>query len=454
MNAAEERISAYLAGLAKFGWHLGLDRIEALLERLGHPERSYLAVQVAGTNGKGSTAAHLAYILAAAGYKAGLYISPHLESYRERFALVGPGPAHRLIDAERLADLLGEVAAAAGPVAESPAGPPTEFEVLTGAAARWFAEERAQVVVWETGLGGRLDATTACPSQLSVLTHIDLDHQDRLGPTLEAIAAEKAAIVRPGQPVVVAPQEPAAMAVIAARAAEQGSPLLQVDEAVVQLAQATLAGTEFTYRPPAELAPGAGQGLPARLATALLGPHQAINAAVAVTAALALEAAGLRVSPAAVERGLAEVRWPGRLEVLRREPLVIVDGAHNPDGMRRLVEAWRALAPGAAPLVVCGFLRDKAWEELVALLAGLAGEVVVTRPASDRAAAPGEVAELFRRAGVPAQAVEPPEEAAREALAHAREGGRPLLGCGSLYLIGALRRAWRPAAGGKGGEVT
>jgi dihydrofolate synthase/folylpolyglutamate synthase len=183
----------------------------------------------------------------------------------------------------------------------------------------------------------------------------------------------------------------------------------------------------------------------------LVGPHQAINAAVAVSAALALRPAGLTVDLPAIERGLSAVRWPGRLEVLRRRPLVVIDGAHNPDGMSRLVEAWRLVAPGAQPVVACGFLRDKAVDELVALLAGVAREVIVTRPASDRAAEPAVVADLFRRAGVAARAIESPVEAAREALRRAGEQGRPLLGCGSLYLIGTLRRGWRATGSRKDG---
>jgi dihydrofolate synthase/folylpolyglutamate synthase len=461
-----------LAGLARFGWHLGLDRIEGLLLELGHPEAAYPAVQIAGTNGKGSTAAQLAAILASAGYRIGLYTSPHLERYEERFALLDgrrPGAPRRLIAPRRLASLLRRVALVADDVGRGPAGPPTEFEVLTAAAVLWFTAERVDLAVLETGLGGRLDATTAVPAVLTVLTHIDLDHTDRLGDTLAAIAGEKAAIIRPGQPVVMAPQAEEALVVIARRAAEQGAPLIPVVEAppaapatsargehpaAFAVETVSLTRTSFTYFPPRLLAANlaGGPSWPG-VQTPLAGRHQAANAATALTAALALGPLGFTVSEEAARRGLGRTRWPGRLEVLRRRPLILVDGAHNPDGMRRLVEAWGMLAPGVKPLVVCGFLRDKAVDELTDLLAPLAGRVITTRPDSDRAAAPEEVAARFAALGVPARSVADPAEAARVALAEMGRGGA-LLGCGSLYLIGALRRAWRPGRSGPQGVAT
>lgn len=455
-----DEAAAYLASLGRFGWHLGLERISGLLVALGHPERAYPCVQVAGTNGKGSTCVTLAHLLAAAGYRTGLYTSPHLESYRERLAVLegrqpggdgfgeGFGIHRRLISARRFQSVLRRVAEAAQEVGRSPAGPPTEFEVLTAAAVQWFAEEGVEIAVLETGLGGRLDATTAVPAVLSVITHIDLDHTDRLGTTLEAIAAEKAAIIRRGQPVVVAPQAEEAWGVIRRRAAEQAAPVLTVAEegaagsgtgsARFAVEEVTWRHTAFRYFPP-------GEEDAFRFYTTLLGRHQAVNAAVALGAAGALAGEGFHVPEHAARRGLAAVRWPARLEVVRRRPLVVVDGAHNPDGMRRLAEAWRELRPAAGrPVAACGFLRDKAVAELVGILSGLVGEAIITRPASERAADPGPVAKLFREQGIQAQVVEDPVEAARLALARAGAApGTPVLGCGSLYLAGILRRTWR-----------
>lgn len=450
---AKDGPERYLAGLARFGWRLGLERIERLLDGLGHPERAFSAVQVAGTNGKGSTSATLAHVLAAAGYRTGLYTSPHLESYRERLVIVERRPPggrsgraslrRRLISSAGLASALRQVMAVADRVAGGPAGPPTEFEVLTAAAVHWFAQERVDIAVLEAGLGGRLDATTAVPAVLSVLTHIDLDHADRLGPTLDAIAAEKAAIIRPGRPVVVAPQAAEARAVIDRRAATVRAPVLAVVEGLpggTSAAGYAVEGifwdhTAFTYFP-------AGGPPRTGLRTALSGRHQAANAATALAAAQALAAEGFPVGEEAVREGLSAVRWPGRFEVLRREPPVVVDGAHNPDGLRRLGETWRELSPGVAPVVVCGFLKDKAVEEMVEIICGLAGEAVVTRPASDRAADPGPVADAFLSRGIRAQAVADPRQAARLALARPEAAGG-VLGCGSLYLAGVLRREWR-----------
>lgn len=454
VKGASGPVGAYLSGLGRFGWHLGLERIQGLLAGLSHPESAYPAVQVAGTNGKGSTAVTLAYLLAAAGYRTGLYTSPHLEHYRERFAIVEPtsrrggwrGIRRRFIGEHQLAQvLLGQVAPVAGQVGCGTAGSPTEFEVLTAAAVQWFAAEKVDLAVLETGLGGRLDATTAIPAVLSVLTHIALDHTDRLGSTVADIAAEKAAIIRQGQPVIVAPQEIPAWAVIARRAEEQSAPLLAVGggapagvrQAGLVVAGVSWKGTTFSYLP------DSGEPLQG-LRTALLGRHQAVNGAAAVAAALTLRERGFAVGEEDLRRGLAAVRWPGRFEVLRRRSLVVLDGAHNPDGLARLGETWRELAGDRRPIVVCGFLADKAVGEMVTLLAELAAEVIVARPENSRAADPGEVAAAFGSLGVAASCEPAPEVALSSALARAAEqGGAPILSCGSLYLVGALRRAWR-----------
>ncbi|HHY92602.1 MAG TPA: bifunctional folylpolyglutamate synthase/dihydrofolate synthase, partial [Firmicutes bacterium] len=311
-------------------------------------------------------------------------------------------------------------------------GPATEFEVLTAAAFLYFARKRVDYLVLEVGLGGRLDATNIVEPQVAVITHISYDHVAVLGYTLAEIAREKAGIIKPGRPVVLAPQDEEAAAVIAAAAVERGALLHSVATAcrVVPRGQ-DLSGQRFDLTV-------AGRSYP-DLEIGLLGPHQLDNAATAALALVVLGSQGAAIPEDAVRRGLAAARWPVRFEVVRRAPLVIIDGAHNPDGAAALARTVRAYLPGRRLILVLGVLGDKDVAAVLETLGPLAQAAVVTRPASPRAAAPEQVAEGLR-AYVGEVYVEPEiPQAVDRALALAAPEDAVLV-CGSLYMAGVARR--------------
>ena len=348
----------------------GLERIEALLHALGNPETRFVLAQVGGTNGKGSTAAMLAAILTAAGRRVGLYTSPHLVSFRERIRVDGtPISEEAVIDG---VDALGTQIARVNA---------TMFESATALALDHFAHEAVDVAVLEVGLGGRGDATTIGRPAVTVLTRIDIDHEAWLGHRIESIADAKAAIIRSGTAISSA-QRPEARAIIEQRAADVGVPLL-------------LEGRDLHVTVRASGRDGqridcAGPGFALEdLALPLLGTHQPSNALAAVAAAHVLG-----VEDAAIRTGLARARWPGRLQIVRRDPYVVLDGAHNPDGARALAASLRALFSGAPVTFVLGVYADKDMRGIVEALLPLAARFVLTRAASDRAAEPAALAAI------------------------------------------------------------
>jgi dihydrofolate synthase/folylpolyglutamate synthase len=348
----------------------GLERIEGLLAALDHPESRYAIAQVGGTNGKGSASAMLASMLKAAGRRVGLYTSPHLVSFRERIRVDG-APISEDAVADGV-DALGTL------IARLDA---TMFEAATALALDHFAHEGVEVAVLEVGLGGRGDATTIGRPEVTVLTRIALDHQAWLGPTIASIADAKAAIIRSGTAVSAA-QHPEARAIIERRAAEVGVPLLlEGRDLHVTLGATGLEGQRIDCR---------GPRFDLRdLALPLLGTHQPSNALAAVAAARVLGC-----GDEAVRVGLARTRWPGRLTIVRRDPWLVLDGAHNPDGARALAASLRALF-GAAPITfVVGIYADKDARGILDALLPLAGRVIFTRAANERAADPTALAAL------------------------------------------------------------
>ncbi|WP_291428863.1 folylpolyglutamate synthase/dihydrofolate synthase family protein [Deinococcus sp.] len=395
----------WLFARQRFGVHPGLGRVQALLARLETPQASFRTVLVGGTNGKGSTAATLAAMLRAGSVRAGLFTSPHLTRFTERFVVDGQELPEAVVAAA-----LARVRPAAEAVGAS------FFEIVTALGALLFAQAGVQVAVMEVGLGGRLDSTNALDPVLSVVTNVALDHTEFLGDTLEAIAREKAGILRAGRPAVVG-AAPQVQAIFAA----QGADVWRLDDHLLgtelrgwQGAQVTLAGKEG----------------PLSLSTPLLGAHGARNAALAALAALRL---GLPAD--AVARGAASVQWPGRLEVLAWQGgRVLLDGAHNPDGARALAAALGELGVGPIPLVF-GAAGDKDISGVAAALHSCASEVILTRAAlSPRAADPHSLASLF--AGLPVTVTDSPMGAL--SVLAARRAPLALV-CGSLYLLGEVR---------------
>ena len=397
----------------------GLERTRALLSALGDPHKALRFVHVAGTNGKGSTAAMLDSCLRAAGYKTGLFTSPYINRFNERVQVDGvPIPDGDLV---RLVERVQPAAAAM-------ADTPTEFEFITALGMLWFAEQRCDIVVLEVGLGGALDSTNVIdPPECAVITALGLDHVKELGPTLADIAAAKAGIIKPGSPAVSYGGAPEADRVIAAAAHACGAPLTVVDFTRLRLRGAGLDGQTFDF-----------DGL-AGLTLPLLAGYQPRNAAVAVTALRALRARGWDIPDEAIRRGLASVRWPGRFELLRRSPPFLLDGSHNAHGMRATADSLRSLFPGQKFVFLVSIMADKDADEMLRLLLPLAKAFVTVTAPSPRAIPAADLAARIEALGGSAEpAASIPAAVERTA---ALAAGGPAAALGTLYFSGEVRQA-------------
>ena len=370
----------WIHGLHRFGWNPGLSRVACLLERLGNPQQKLRCIHIAGTNGKGSTAAFLAAMLEAQGFRVGLYTSPYMESFTNRMGINGED-----IGREALVRLVEAVKPHVDAIAATAAGQPTEFEVVTALAFLYFAAADPDWVVVEVGLGGRLDATNVITPVVSAITNIGLEHTQVLGDTIEAIAVEKGGIIKPGVPVVTAAERAKALGVFRHLAADRGATLYEIDKDMTyQITSVSLEGVSFDYQSPWRTLTG--------LTSSLLGPHQARNAALAMAVR---ELLPVGFDESAVRQGLATTVWPGRLEVFSRSPLVLVDGAHNTDGIMALRQALGDILGQRKLRLVLGILGDKAVDEILSLIVPLAtAGLIVTKPDNPRAADPQQVATL------------------------------------------------------------
>jgi dihydrofolate synthase / folylpolyglutamate synthase len=401
-----------------------LGRMVAFLELLGNPHRSYPVIHVAGTKGKGSTAALIASALQAAGYRVGFYTSPHLQEYTERIQVNGQS-----ISESRLVHLVEYVKPYVADVERL-----TTFEITTAIGFLYFAREKVDVAVVEVGLGGRLDATNVVDPLLSVITSLSMDHMSVLGDTLEKIAFEKAGIIKSGKPVVSAIQKPEALQVIEQIAGERGCPLI-------------LVGRDSHYASGTHSLDGQSlevwnnQGRRAHLTIPLLGQHQVENAATAFAALQVAAEKGLIVSDEALRRGFASVRWPARFEVLRKEPLLIVDSAHNRDSALRLRQAMDDYLPGRPVVLLFGASEDKDIEGMFAELMPRVRYVVATQSVHPRAMEAAQLVELADKFGRPAEAVMPLEKALAAALKQAGSDAA-VLAAGSLFIAAAVRETW------------
>lgn len=401
-----------------------LDRVRRLLALLGEPQSSFRAVHVAGTKGKGSTAAMIESVLRVGGHRTGLYISPHLHTFRERIQVCG-----ELIAESDLVRLVEEMQPLVAQVADI-----TTFEVMTGLAFAWFAEQGVEWAVLEVGLGGRLDATNVVLPATAVITSISRDHMVILGDTLAEIAAEKAGIVKPGVPVVSAPQTDEALAVIEATCREKGASLTLVGtDWTWELGLANLDGQTFNIHH--------GQEIMTGLWIPLLGEHQVVNAVTAVAALYRLPGVQQGLSISDLRDGLRSVCWPGRLEVLGRTPLVVADSAHNGDSARKLVTALRSLAGNRRLIVVVGGSADHVTSEVLTLLLGEADRAIATRSRHPRAAEPAWLMARAAELGFSMQITETVAQALALALDWA---GSEDLVCftGSVFVAAEAREAW------------
>ena len=414
----------FLYGLHRHGIKLGLDTITELLVGLGHPERRFPSLHIGGTNGKGSTAAIAASILQAAGYRVGLYTSPHLVDFCERIQ-VGGAP----IPEDCVAELTERLRAAAEGAID-----PTFFEFTTAMAFQHFADAGVDVAVVEVGLGGRFDATNVLTPVTSAITNVALDHQEYLGRTIAAIACEKAGIIKSGVPVVVGRMDGEAAQVIARVADERGAPLRRLGREFWVEEDAS-ARFRYVSREQAWDA----------LDCPLDGRHQLDNAACALALLEVASERGVPVTEPAVREGLRQVRWEGRLETVERRPWLVLDGAHNPAAasvVASYVSEFRREHGGSRVIAVMGMMRDKEREEFFARLLPQTDEVIVTQARVPRAAAPHELSASAAACGRTAEVIADPHDA----LALARRMAAPddlILVTGSLMLVGEIKALLR-----------
>ena len=396
----------------------GLERISALCEGLGHPERDLKFIHVAGTNGKGSFCSMTSSILRAAGYKTGLYTSPYIKTFNERMQIDGEN-----ISEEELIEITEYVR----PIADAMIDRPTEFELITAIAFEYFRRNRCDVVVLEAGLGGRLDSTNIIRHPLlSVITGIALDHTALLGDTVEQIAAEKAGIIKDGAPVLFGGTDEGARKVIADTAHERGSTFTGVDYGKLRNIRATLEGSTFDF------------GERKDLFLRLLGLYQPRNAAVVLEAVGLLRKSGLDLSEKAIRQGLGRAVWHARFEKVCQEPLILFDGAHNPQGIREAVRSIQHYFEGKKVYLLTGVLRDKDYGGIAEMLATVAERAFTLTPDSPRALSAAEYAAVLQKAGVSAESFENIEKAFFAAKAAAKETGTPLVCLGSLYVYASL----------------
>jgi dihydrofolate synthase/folylpolyglutamate synthase len=428
MALGRELASPQQARVQKFG----LANTAALAEALGNPQQKIPCVHVAGTNGKGSTAAMLESIIRSAGLRTGLYTSPHLERINERIRINGEDISDKdFAAAWTRVHASIESLLASGKLAAHP----TYFECITALAFSAFAESRVVFAVYEVGLGGRLDSTNIVVPEVAVITSIDFDHEAYLGHSIAEIAGEKAGIIKPGAWVVSSAERPDARAVIKKRCSEVGARLLEVD-AAWKLKEAGISGG--CYR---AVATPTDSGAKIALEPPLPGRFQIRNALTAATAARLLAERGFPIKDDAIERGIRSVRWAGRLERLSERPAVYLDGTHNPAGAKELLKFWKENFAARRIFLVYGAMRDKAVDEIAGLLFPFADFVVLTEPLQPRAISAPLLAEMTAHLAKDSIVVPDPAAALERAIEMA-SGDDAVFATGSLYLVGDLRGYW------------
>ena len=396
----------------------GLERISELCERLGHPESELRFVHVAGTNGKGSFCSMMSWILRKAGYKVGLYTSPYVRFFNERMCIDGEPISN---------DDLAEITAYVRPIADSMRDRPTEFELITAIAFEYFKRNKCDVVVLEAGMGGRLDSTNIIKTPLlSVITGIALDHTAFLGDTVEKIAAEKAGIIKRGVPVLFGGADASAERVIREAAEKWESEYFAVDYNSISIKRADLDATVFDF------------GKRRDLRINLLGLYQPRNAAAVITAADILRTRGLEIPESAIYEGLESARWSARFEIIKRDPLVIFDGAHNPQGIDASVQSIRHYFGDKKICVLTGVLRDKDHAYIADRLSTVADRAFVITPDNPRALGASEYAAELCEKGVKATPCESIGKAYELAVKAAKEYDSAVVCLGSLYTYSEL----------------
>lgn len=412
----------YIHSICWKGSKLGLDRTRELLGKLGNPEKQLKFIHIAGTNGKGSCAAMLSSILEEAGYHVGLYTSPFINRFNERMQI-----DHQCVPDDELAELTEYIR----PFADGMEDSPTEFELITALAMVYFARHKCDIVVLEVGMGGELDSTNIIDvPEAAVIMAMGLDHVKELGPTMADIARAKAGIIKEGGDVVIYGGNPEADPVFEEVCAQRSAKLHKADFSAILPGPFGLDGQSFSY--------GAWKDLQ----IPLVGVYQMRNAAVVLETVQVLRGKGWHISDAAVASGLKNTRWPARFEVLRRDPVFIVDGGHNPHGIRATAESLQRLFPGKKFTFVTGVMADKDVESILGLIVPLADQFFTVRPDNPRAMSAEELADRIRAMGAKAT----PCESVAAGVARAVEAeGKDGVACalGSLYMSGDVRACFQ-----------
>ncbi len=396
----------------------GLERISELCGLIGDPQKHLRFIHVAGTNGKGSFCSMMSSVLRKSGYKTGLYTSPYIRFFNERMCIDGEP-----ISNEELADITSYVR----PFADSMSDKPTEFELITAVAFEYFRRNRCDVVVLEAGMGGRLDSTNIIRNPLlSVITGIALDHTAFLGDTVEAIAAEKAGIIKDGRPVLFGGEDQNAGRVISNKARKEDSEYFSVDYSRLNVLSADLDETRFDF------------GERKNMSVSLLGLYQPRNAAVVLSAVDILNSHGFAIKESAVMSGLADARWQGRFEIIDKEPLTIFDGAHNPQGIDSAVNSVKHYFGDKKVYILTGVLKDKDYRYIAARLSEIASRAFVLTPDNPRALSAKDYAAVLRENSVDAVGYATLVDAYKAAKKAAQDDGMPLICLGSLYTYSEL----------------
>ena len=428
LSLGRELAAPTQAAAAKFD----LENITVLTERLGRPDRAYPSAHIAGTNGKGSTAAFLESILRHAGFRTGLNTSPHLERINERIRISGKEISDQAFaeSLTRIQALIEELLAAGKLRAH-----PTYFECVTAMAFEYFARERVDFAVFEVGLGGRLDATNILSPVVTIITRIDFDHENFLGHSLNEIAAEKAGILKPGVPIILADQQPEAREVILTRAKSLGCEVIEPAQ-IFRVDRKSIQDGRLRAR-----VMEAASGQIFEIAPSLPGRFQLQNSLNALAAARLLQDRGLKIAADAVTQGIANTVWPGRLEKLQSGPDVYCDGAHNPGAARELAHFLEQNFSGRKIWLIYAALRDKAVDEVAGLLFPHAAELIFTAPRTSRAVSATQLAEIAGHHAARFSVIPDAERALEHALAQAAPEDAIFI-TGSLYLVGQLRHYW------------
>lgn len=420
-----QQARAFIETISVKGSVLGLETVTAFLERLGNPQDDLKFIHIAGTNGKGSVLAYLSMVLERAGYRVGRYISPTLFSYRERFQV-----NREVISREEFAGLVSEAARVYREMERDGCSLPTVFEVETAISFLYFKQAGCDLVLLETGMGGRLDATNVIRTPvLTMIASISMDHMEFLGNTIEEIAWNKAGIIKPGVPVVSACQVPAAARVIEAEADKKNSRCTFVRPEQIAVEESTLEQQRFCY------------GDMKEMTIHLAGAHQIENAALALEGIAALRKQGYQIPDEAVRSGLSDTAWKGRFTVIHRDPIFILDGAHNPDAALRLKDSVEKYFKNRKKYYIFGVFSDKEYDKIIEITAGLAEHIYTIETPDNPRALPAE--ELARAVAAVNPSVEPAEsipEAVKKCFDAAGSDG-VIIAFGSLSFLGEVERA-------------